>query len=225
MTKAYKAASQHWRDDHEDRYSHRRGAATLPRTQYRNSRNLSQHAAAQWHSSHSANSSIIYGDPSSLHVQCYPWTIPVLPSQYWMSASSSAWPPHATLSPLQAFPSPSPMLLPPPGLDEQHPNEMLPTLSWTDHSASATEDAAVAKPSSACIDLARPEHSEQSSNRKATDAAEELLCIICMEDRRHWLCLPCRHLISCDRDLCKQAIQSRCPICKAEVEETMKIFP
>eukprot|EP00483_Globobulimina_turgida_P009036 UN09054 len=39
-------------------------------------------------------------------------------------------------------------------------------------------------------------------------------CIVCMDNERLYVCIPCGHLCLCAK--CKQLINKKCPICQAD---------
>ena len=50
---------------------------------------------------------------------------------------------------------------------------------------------------------------------------EVLMCIVCMDQERTMLCLPCRHLQLCED--CSSECKN-CPSCRAEVQQYLKVF-
>ena len=50
---------------------------------------------------------------------------------------------------------------------------------------------------------------------------EVLLCIICMDQERTMLCLPCRHLQLCED--CSVECK-HCPSYRAEIQQYLKVF-
>ncbi|XP_074032990.1 uncharacterized protein [Leptinotarsa decemlineata] len=63
------------------------------------------------------------------------------------------------------------------------------------------------------------------SHRSKEDGAEEVFCIICQERLKCILVLPCRHVCMCSE--CNSRLQlynNTCPICRNNIESTMKIF-
>lgn len=51
-------------------------------------------------------------------------------------------------------------------------------------------------------------------------------CVVCMDERRQVVFLPCRHMATCQK--CAEKIVGGwapiCPICRGEVDETVKVF-
>ena len=47
-------------------------------------------------------------------------------------------------------------------------------------------------------------------------------CVICMEEARTILFMPCRHLCACKK--CSLKIDDRCPICRNIIQDKQKVF-
>jgi hypothetical protein len=59
------------------------------------------------------------------------------------------------------------------------------------------------------------------ARRAMKQAESDNKCVICMQQERDSLLLPCRHLCSCS--YCGQQI-SQCPLCRVKIESKMQIF-
>ena len=140
-----------------------------------------------------------------------------------VAASSWLTPPvaFATFSTLSL---PSPKIFAPPGLDVQDPHGLPPRLGLTLSSSSTLETTVTSKPDADDVDLAEPEQSIGNCKGNSDDKETERLCIICMEESRQWACVPCGHMLVCDQDLCKQAIETTCPFCNGKVIDKIRIY-
>jgi hypothetical protein len=59
-------------------------------------------------------------------------------------------------------------------------------------------------------------------NRAVVDGnADENLCVICLDQRKSQLLLPCRHLCVCKNDSLGLAT---CPVCRSPVEKALEVF-
>ncbi len=67
------------------------------------------------------------------------------------------------------------------------------------------------------------DYSNTSANRKTTlpDFTDDRLCVICIEEIKNYVLLPCRHLTCCQK--CVTAIIT-CPACRAPIKEKMQIY-
>lgn len=73
--------------------------------------------------------------------------------------------------------------------------------------------------------IGRNYESECSPVETKTDIPEERYCVICQERIKCILVLPCRHVCMCME--CNSRLQlynNTCPICRNDIESTMKIF-
>lgn len=69
----------------------------------------------------------------------------------------------------------------------------------------------------------RMKEDQQKTNQSV--ATEQLICVVCQENQRCILILPCRHVCLCsDCSNQMQFYNNICPICRQEIEQTMKIF-
>jgi len=53
------------------------------------------------------------------------------------------------------------------------------------------------------------------------------LCVICWDDRKTVVLLPCRHLcvcVSCSKKLWNNTQKETCPICRNDVENLLEVF-
>ncbi len=61
--------------------------------------------------------------------------------------------------------------------------------------------------------------------RKEVIEAESTLCIICMDQRREVVLVPCGHLVLCRKCSQRHITASKlCPVCKAPVREICKVY-
>lgn len=66
---------------------------------------------------------------------------------------------------------------------------------------------------------------EMNNQNESQSVSEELLCSICISDKKNILFQPCNHLSCCE--LCANDLVSKkgfCPICRVEITNTIKIF-
>ena len=67
--------------------------------------------------------------------------------------------------------------------------------------------------------------SEDDSGEQNTNTPEHL-CVVCLSPRTTtWIFMPCRHASFCD--VCSQRVielESRCPICRYNIESRLEIF-
>ena len=140
-------------------------------------------------------------------------------------AVASSW-----LTPSVAFPTfstlslPSPKIFAPPGLDVQDRHGLPPRLALTLSSSSTLETTVTSKPDADDVALPEPKQSIGNCKRNSDDKETERLCIICTEESRRWACVPCGHMLVCDQDLCKQAIETTCPFCNGKVIDKIRIY-
>ena len=220
-TKPYSAAALRLSNDREKSHSHKRTTTIAQRTKYRMSQDLGGDVPAWWNSEHPLTN---HGYPNGVNGIWYPWMTTVIHAPCVTGAAASPW-----LTSPAAFPTfptlslPSPMIFAPPGLHVQDPHGLPPNLGLTLSSSSALETRATSKPDADDADLDEPEQSIENCRRNSDDKETETLCIICMEESRQWACVPCGHLLVCDQDLCKQAIETTCPMCNGKVDHKIRI--
>ena len=53
-------------------------------------------------------------------------------------------------------------------------------------------------------------------------------CVVCMRAQREVCLLPCRHVVLCSPCAAhierSEAMASRCPLCRVEIESTLRVF-
>ncbi len=47
-------------------------------------------------------------------------------------------------------------------------------------------------------------------------------CVVCMDLKRTYICLPCSHLCLCKN--CAKEMKNVCPLCQAKCERIIKVF-
>ena len=57
---------------------------------------------------------------------------------------------------------------------------------------------------------------------KAQGDTDEQLCPICLDEKKEWMCEPCRHVCLCGT--CKKKRISACPICREDVKAIVQVF-
>ncbi|CAF1248746.1 unnamed protein product [Rotaria sp. Silwood1] len=56
---------------------------------------------------------------------------------------------------------------------------------------------------------------------------DSCLCVICCNDRKNIVLLPCRHLcvcVTCSKQLWNNTQKQTCPICRSQVDNRLEIF-
>ncbi|XP_063877224.1 uncharacterized protein LOC135109646 isoform X2 [Scylla paramamosain] len=72
---------------------------------------------------------------------------------------------------------------------------------------------------------ATPSYVNKLLYQELEEERESRLCVVCQDEVKCVILLPCRHLCLCDR--CTIAITRRregCPVCRQRIRETMKVF-
>lgn len=85
-----------------------------------------------------------------------------------------------------------------------------------------TTKSAVAAPASVSVGAPPPSvgGDNEGSPREADDDAE--LCIICMDNERTHILLPCCHYTHCRE--CAATVGSSCPVCRTDITEVREVF-
>lgn len=68
---------------------------------------------------------------------------------------------------------------------------------------------------------------EQPRKRKheESDMPESHECVVCMENQKEYVCVPCGHRAMCEQ--CAHSIQEaypRCPMCRADITQVIKVY-
>eukprot|EP01084_Bolivina_argentea_P111137 198386_1 len=58
------------------------------------------------------------------------------------------------------------------------------------------------------------QNEESKHNEKQMDNYNDMECVVCMDNPRSFICIPCCHLVLCEE--CKDLINSKCPICQQQ---------
>ena len=57
-----------------------------------------------------------------------------------------------------------------------------------------------------------------------TDAECELFCVVCLEGTKDTVLVPCGHLCACQKCAVTIRARAKCPICRATVERTCRVY-
>ena len=74
--------------------------------------------------------------------------------------------------------------------------------------------------------IQKRENSQKKTLLVETDIANTNECCVCLEKTRNTVLVPCHHMClceSCAEDIMKN-LKASCPLCRAEVQKTIKIF-
>jgi hypothetical protein len=55
------------------------------------------------------------------------------------------------------------------------------------------------------------------------ERSQQNLCVICLDNEKSVLLMPCRHLCVCE-ECANRANLARCPVCRDRIEQTIKVF-
>jgi len=66
----------------------------------------------------------------------------------------------------------------------------------------------------------------QSQGACGTQAEEERLCVVCDDAKKQVILLPCQHMCLCKNcaDTCLFKTMKECPMCRAEIKDSMVVF-
>ena len=76
------------------------------------------------------------------------------------------------------------------------------------------------------VQTVREEHRQQERQRVARMLEQDRnqqLCVVCQDDAKSVLLLPCRHLCVC-RGCSRRPELDKCPMCRAVIEQKMDVF-
>lgn len=71
------------------------------------------------------------------------------------------------------------------------------------------------------LEKARRERKQQSRT-KPRELREDQKCIVCIENPKEIICLPCGHVCLCED--CSSKIQLTCPVCRASIDNKSVAF-
>lgn len=69
------------------------------------------------------------------------------------------------------------------------------------------------------LEQARRQRRQQA---RTNDLIEQFKCVVCVENPKEIICLPCGHVCLCED--CSAKIQSKCPICRTRIETKAVAF-
>lgn len=67
------------------------------------------------------------------------------------------------------------------------------------------------------LKLMAEKYSQETSNSNNSDSNEQILCVICFEQRKNVMLIPCKHLCICIG--CKNNTKELCPLCRTPIAQ------
>lgn len=67
------------------------------------------------------------------------------------------------------------------------------------------------------LKLMAEKYSQETSNSNNNDSNEQILCVICFEQRKNVMLIPCKHLCICIG--CKNNTKELCPLCRTPIAQ------
>ena len=63
---------------------------------------------------------------------------------------------------------------------------------------------------------------DNSGGLRDENSDDDRLCVVCLEYRKTIVCLPCKHFCLCRN--CSVLDIHECPMCRADIKDTMEIY-
>jgi len=72
--------------------------------------------------------------------------------------------------------------------------------------------------------IARIAKLQETMNKKLAEEAEQMICCICMQNKRQIIFLPCGHLCVCGEESCPSSTLEKCPLDDLKIDDRKKVF-